>query len=401
MNTLFLHLSVAGEACHAWLASAQGLVDQGQGTLLSFAQRYPGTACVAFVPSSQCLFTTVTINAKQLRQATQSLAWLIEEQVGEDAENLHVIAGTHADAASTSLLAIARTTLQERLLELRTVGLSVIALLPDLLLLPSDENDWQISAWNNELTALRTGLLAGAVLEADMLELMLESALQEREALIPLTISAKIEDAGLRARVEAWTRKHSQIECHFVDGLDIESVLGTNTDWSKHPANLLQGKFSATPGFSLPPALRMAAIFVAAAFSIQLLSEWVYYGYYQHAAKKTEATATALYRQIFPEERRIVNLQRQLKTHLNDNAGRGSALPVLTKIAESLQGSGLDTQRVDFSGGVITLDVNARALGELDGLKQKLEGQGFHTEIVSANTQDSMIRGRLRVEGGA
>lgn len=401
MNTLFLHLSVQGDDCHAWLASAQGLEDQGRDTLDSIALRFPGTACVVFLPSSQCLFTTVAINAKQLRQAMQSLAWLIEEQVGEDAENLHVIAAAHPDAASTSLLAIASTAMQERLQSLRAAGLAVIALLPDLLLLPQDESDWQLVVWDNALAALRTGPFNGAVMEAGTLELMLESALHERDALAPLTISASITDATLKARVQAWALKYSHIECCFVDGLDRASALASNTDWSKQPGNLLQGEYSVTPAFSLPLALRMAAIFVAVAFSIQLLSEWVYYGYYQREAKKTEATATALYRQIFPAERRIVNLQRQLKTHLNASAGSSSALPGLTRIAESLQGSGLATQRVDFSGGVITLDVDARVLGDLDGLKQRLEGQGFRADIVSATTQGSMIRGRLRVENGA
>lgn len=401
MNTLFLHLPVQGDECHAWLSLPQGVEDLGLATLADVAQRYPGAAAVVFLPSSQCLFTTVTISAKQLRQATQSLAWLVEEQVGEDAENLHVIAGASSDETSTPLLAIAKAALQERLLKIRSAGLAPIALLPDLVLLPADESEWQLAAWNKELVALRTGPLSGTVLEAATLELMLEAALQEREALTPLVISIASMDAALKARVQAWAAQHSRVECHFVEGLDSASVLRTSADWSKHPANFLQGKFASSPGFSLPPAVRMAAIFIAVAFSIQLLSEWVHYGYYQHAAKKTQAAATTLYKQIFPEERRIVNLQRQLQTHLNASAGNGAALPVLTKIAESLQGSGLETQRVDLSGGVITLDVDARALGELDGFKQKLESQGFDAEIVSANAQGSVIRGRLRVESGA
>lgn len=406
MNTLFLHLPVQGHECHAWLSSAGGLEDLGRDTPDHFAHRYPGAACVVFLPSSQCLFTTVAISPKQLRQATQSLGWLIEEQVGDDVENLQVIAGASQDAGATPLIAIAKTTLQEHLLALRAAGLAVIALLPDQVLVPADESEWQLVAWDNALIALRTGPLGGAVLEAGLMELMLDAALQERDALVPLTISAALPDAASRAQVQAWADRHSLVECHFVEGLGITSVLATSTDWSKHPANFLQGNFSTTQGFSLPSTLRLAAVFVAVAFSVQLLSEWVYYGYYKYQADKVGEAAVVRYKSTYTQERlsatkALPEVQKRMKGHSNETRSDGSVLPLLTRVAESLQGSGLDTQRVDFSGGVITLDVDARALGDLDGFKQKLEGQGFHAEIVSANSQGSVIRGRLRVEGGA
>jgi general secretion pathway protein L len=316
-------------------------------------------------------------------------------------DNLQVIAGPTEGENETPIMAIAKTTLQEQLARFRAAGLHVIAVIPDLVLLPRNDCEWQLCAWDHDALALRTGLLSGAVLETSTLELMLDAAILERQEQTALTISAAISDAGLRSRVQAWAAQYPLIELHFVQAQAAETVLAAHTDWIKHPANLLQGSFALAKRFSLPSGLRMAAMFIAVAFSLQLLSEWVYYGYYQHQAKKAEVAATTLYRQMFPQERRIVNLRRQLQAHMNATAGSGSALPVLTQIAESLQGSGLNAQRVDFANGVLTLDVDARALGELDGFKQKLESQGFQAQIVSANAQGTVIRGRLRVENGA
>lgn len=415
MNTLFLHLSLQGDACHAWLSSATGIHDKGQGTLEDFAQQFPGTACVAFLPSSQCLFAMAAVSAKQLRQASQSLAWLIEDQVGEDVENLHVIAGENQNDDTTPLLAIAHSTLQEHICNIRAAGLSLYALLPDLLLLPTNESEWQLAAWslnaqnseqNNDGIVLRTGILSGAVLEADMLEVMLQAALQERNSNAALSISVAMTDAALIARVQAWADKNSAIECHFVDEPAIASTLNATGDWSKHPANFLQGKFSATPAFTLPPSLRMAAVFIALAFSIQLFSEWAYLGYYSHQASKVGDAIVARYKVNYPQERvaatkALDDVKKRIKGHSNEGKSDGNVLPALTRMAESLQGSGLDTQRIDYSGDVITLDVDAHTLTDIDSLKQKLQSQGFQTDIVSANTQGSVIRGRLRIAGGS
>jgi len=245
---------------------------------------------------------------------------------------------------------------------------------------------------------LRTAAFSGAVLENDLLELMLDAARQEYGA--ATLINASIRNVELAERLQSWMSLHQTQGEISREAADPVLALAEGRDWIKHPGNFLQGGFSSNQHFSLSPSLRTAALFMAAAFSLQLLSEWISYGYFHYQAGKAQAAATALYKQTWPEERRIVNLRRQLQAHLNENSGSGVALPVLTRIAESLQGSGLAAQRVDFSNGVFTLDVDARALGEIDSLRQRLDGQGFRTEIVSANAQSGLIRGRLRVEGG-
>ncbi|HEX6590713.1 MAG TPA: type II secretion system protein GspL [Moraxellaceae bacterium] len=397
MNTLFFLYSPVADEGQAWLQSGGALRPLGSQSPAALASQHAGAACVVFLPSERCLFTSVAATAQQLRQAGHSLGWLIEEQTGEDVENLQVIAAAGDSDDKTSLLAINRQELQALLDTLRRSGLHVVALLPDLFLLPATDAGWQLAELPGGRVALRSGRHRGAVLESDLLPLMLEAALQESET---APAALQVTSAGLETAVAAWSQAQG-IPVQRQEGLDAEAALSAATDWTRHPANFLQGGFAVSRQFALPRGLRIAAIFVAAAFAVQLLSEWVHYGYYRYQASKTEAAATALYRQMFPDERRIVNLRRQLQAHLNDNVGQGTALPALTRIAESLQGSGLHAQRLDFNAGVLTLDVEARALGELDTFRQKLEGQGFRSEIVSANAQGGLIRGRLRVEGGA
>jgi type II secretory pathway component PulL len=187
------------------------------------------------------------------------------------------------------------------------------------------------------------------------------------------------------------------------------SALQAEPDWSSHAGNLLQGAFASRARLELPGTLRVAAMFLLAAFALQVLSEWAHYGYYRYQAGKTAAEAVTRYRALYPGENIAgkpaaawQQVQQRMRGKRNEgNAGAADVLPSLTRVAQSLQGSGLSTQRVDIQSGVLTLDMNARSLGELDGFKQQLEGQGFSTEILSANNQGGVIRGRLRVEGGA
>lgn len=398
MNTLFLQLSTHGKTCRAWLRSTDGFSVLGEGLPAELALSHAGSACVVFLPTSSCLLTSAIASAKQLRQAGQSLGWLVEEQTGEDVENLHVVAGPVEEGDRTPLLAVSKSLLQSLLLELHTAGLQVVAILPDILLLPRDDSEWQLALWPEDQLALRTGELSGAVLEASLLDLMLDAAWQERIAgSEPLRISVTA-DESFRDRVQSWLTAR-EIQAEISTAQDASAILSPGTDWPRHPVNLMQGEFALTRGFSLPRTWRIAAMFVALAFSVQLLSEWVQYGYYRYQAQKTQAEAVALYKNLFPADRRIVNLERQLKAQLGGSNSGSNMLSTLTRVAESLQGSGLNTQRVDFSGSTLTLDVSARALGELDRFREKLDGQGFRTEIVSANAQGGLIRGRLRVEG--
>lgn len=404
MNTLFLHLPAEGELCQAWRRTAGALSGPEEGSLAELAASAHDAAVIVFVPGSLCLFTTVTASEKQVRQAGQGLGWLIEEQTGEDAENLHVVALPTEGEDQTPLLAISQSLLQSLLARCRQAGLHVVAVLPDLFLLPRDDSEWQLGSLHGHDAVLRTTAFGGAVLERELLPLMLEAALNERRRNDALSISVAPGLAG-DPQLQDWAGRH-EVSLQENASLNAAEVLNDTADWSGHAANFLQGRFAITSSFSLPRSLQIAAVFIAAAFAVQLLSEWVNFGYYRYQAGRSGEAAVAQYKNVYPDERLrsphpVEEVRKRLTGHQREGQRGGSVLPALTRIAESLQGSGLNAQRVDFTGGILTLDVDARGLADLDALKQKLDGQGFRAEIISANAQGSVIRGRLRVEGGA
>ena len=400
MDTLFLHPDNQGQVA-AWGREAGAIQVLGNHSFADLADRYAGARVVIFAPSSQCLLTKVTVSARQRRQAIDALGWLIEEQVGEDAENLHVIAGPEQADGDTPLLAMSLELVEYWRTACREAGWALHALLPDVMLLPHADGAWSMTLWADGMVALRTGMMAGAVLDSVPAVLMLDAAMRETpDSGRPVSLRvAGMSEAG-QADVQAWADAHA-IPVEFSSAHDETELLLSVMDWARHPANLLQGRFASRQQVLVPPALRIAAIFLLVAFSVQLVSEWARYAYYSSHSEKSQAAAITLYKKLFPNERRIVRVRKQMEAHLNEGSGGDGGLPVLTKIAEAVQGSGLVTQRVDFSSGVLTLDIEARGLTEIDALKQKLQDVGLQAEIVSANAQNGAIRGRLRVETGA
>lgn len=398
MDTLFLHPDDQGNAV-AWGREAGTVRLLGTESLETLAARYAGARVVLFMPTMQCLLTRVMLSARQRKQLGNSLAWLIEEQVGEDVEGMHVIAGPEQPDGSTPVLAVSIPVLESWRQVCRDAGWTLHALLPDILLQGGMDRTWHLAVGRG-LIALRSGPLSGAVLESVPPVSLLQAAWAELDT--PESHPERLMVGGLEPidleAVREWAASR-QLPVESVTD-ETETVLASVADWSRHPGNFLQGRFASQKKRLLPAGLRVAAIFLLVAFGVQLVSEWGRYMYYHRQATRAQAEATALYKQLFPNDRRIVSVRRQMEAHLAQGGASGGALPGLTRIAEAVQGSGLDTRRVDFTSGVFTLDVDARALTDIDALKQRLVGMGLQAEIVSANAQGNAIRGRLRVESG-
>lgn len=380
--------------------------------LLAVAAQHPHSRVVAFAPVSECLLTSITISPRQLKQAGNALAYLLEEQVGEEVEGLHLVQGTQQADDVVPLLLVASDRLDEWLGVLRSTGWALEAIVPDLMLLPLSagfDRRWSIGFVGGQVW-LRTAPFQGAGIETESLEALLDAALAEGGE-EPLTLVVAGASAGELERLHAWARQQGlralevSIEQTTVLSADLAGLMAQQepTAWNRHPFNLLQGAYAERGSRGLPPAWRWAAVFVLVAFLVQLSNDWTRYFYYHSRASKTQAAAVQLYKQLFPDEHRIVNLRKQMDAHVQGNTSGSPMLQVLTQVADSVHGTGLEAQSVEFDGEnhVLNLDVDAQKLDQLETLKQKLESQGLSTELSSANAQGSGVRGRLKISTGA
>lgn len=422
MDTLFLRMPAAtGQPWQLLLRTEQGAVTvledcADEAALHQAAVAHANARVIALAPGTDVFMTSVVISARQLKQVGASVAYLIEEQVGQDIESLHVVQASQQADGSVPLLAVSEVRMQEWVSQAKAAGFRLEAVIPELMLLPLarmpginlQDARWSLGLFGSQ-ACLRTGPFSGATLETQALASMLDAAVNELAVTGTLHLQIYGNAEACRDTLLQWADARTanglptEIEWleqdlpQLLQSADIAALLRT-------PFNLMQGDHARRGMIGLSPAWKWAAVFVVAAFTVQLLSEWLQYAHYKTRTKTTQTAAVQLYKQIFPQDRSVSsgNLRRRMEAQLQGGNESAGFLPMLTRLGDSLKSSGLQPQSLDFDASLrkLTLDVMAPGLGQLEQLKQQLEGQGLAAEILSANAQGSGVRGRLKITAG-
>jgi general secretion pathway protein L len=152
------------------------------------------------------------------------------------------------------------------------------------------------------------------------------------------------------------------------------------------------------------PAAAMLLVWVVIQLSTQV------YDYYQ--LKKQDialrASLEKIYRQTFPDAKRIVNVEVQMRQRLKElreQSGKAESgfTEMLVKSAPVLQKSpGLKLQSLRYHDGRMDIELEIRDLQGLEQLKEKLSRTGnWEVEIQSASSTENKVHGRLQVRSSS
>jgi len=203
-----------------------------------------------------------------------------------------------------------------------------------------------------------------------------------------------------------------KIEAHWLSPLHAfaEEILTGNKALLNF--SLLQGPYkpkgpALSLGFNWKPLAAVAALWFVCLITLQLLSA---HRLSEEAANYTKEAET-LYRQYFPEDKRIVDIKSQTLAHLKRGGVSGSersALELLHPAGKSVyqfnqqnKTQPLQISRLSFEQrqGDLLLDVRAKQFNQLDQLKVMLEKEGLKVEIGSAVAQGDGVESRLKIKG--
>jgi len=159
--------------------------------------------------------------------------------------------------------------------------------------------------------------------------------------------------------------------------------------------NLLQGDYrpsnKSSSKSALWPALAAGlGIFFVLQSGYWLASGWYFEQQQQHIASQTEA----LYREYFPQDKRIINIRRQAQSHLRQSAqGDGVFLPLLRHFAsvwrEQPASFSLEQLRYQQSRDQLLITLKADSIASLDTLTRKLSHSGLKAKLLSAKEVDT------------
>ena len=353
---------VAGRSESLSFADAQAQL-QGSWTLVLPVEAV--TACAVTLP---------TRKARWLRQA---LPFAVEELLAEDVELMHLALGEPLADGRHRVFAVRRTWLASWL-ALCSTPPQVIAVDADLL-----------PAVGTQLLELQGRWLLGG---ANVARMALASA--DWPGLAPLC--AQPHTAWCAAGQLAPQPLDERVE--IAEPYVWLAQQGVST-------NLAQGEFAAQPSSGQwqrwRPVLGLVGLWLVLQWGFNLAQGW----HLQRQADSYAAASAALYRQLFPQDSKLVNLRVQFDQHLSAGAGSGQAhlLGMLAQVSQALGAGGAQVQirQVDFSEsrGDLAMQVQAAGFAELEQLRERLQQSGLAVQLGSASREETGVSARVVIGG--
>ena len=375
------------------------------------ALQAPGVQLVMILPAELVLYDSVTLPARQHRQALQALPFLVEEWLADDIETVHLAIGTRQAAGTWPVMVIARHWMESFRALIDQHGVKPHALHVDAQCLPLPAGARSLAIlMQGERALVRTERVVSAV-ELDnlapIIHLLTRNAEfqqvqihheegHEQQAIIAQQLATEMAALDeVQTRVEPLA---SSLTVFLAGTLDKPGAI-----------NLLQGEFlvqQPTRGLHWGQLAAAVVLFgLLGQSTLQLVSGW----YFSHAGATLEKQLEAQYRELYPDARQVSNPRKRLTSKLaelgmgGNDASFAYVFGTSIKALQSLQdASGLVIQQLRYQSkqGELELEVTARNIEQLDQYKQLLVKAGLQAEIASANEGEGGIMGRIQIKSG-
>ena len=352
---------------------------------------------VVLVPSAQVAWLSRTVPGRRAAQIQRALPFAVEEDLTQDVESMHLAHGPIVRGQPVRCALVDRRLLADWLDCLRDCGLRPDHMVPDACLLPCSQSSASVLFEDGEAFVRTPDHIA--TIEASTLPEILESV---RASFDDANASPELELIGGEAIDERMDGSGFDVRRTPLSGSVLE-YLASRWDAHRPEINLLQGPFAPSRGARASPGRWRGVAGLAALWLIVTLAVLIGEGYVaNHRADALEAELTALYRSVYPDERRIPNAYAQMRAKLRQsNAGQAAFHALLGQLAAgTTQGStNVSVRSITFndSRGELTSELWLPGYARLDALKLELERRGLVVDISSAEERDNVVRARLRI----
>jgi type II secretion system protein L len=171
--------------------------------------------------------------------------------------------------------------------------------------------------------------------------------------------------------------------------------------------NILQGDFrpkSASAGSRR--IIKKTSLILSAVLGVFMLVTIGGGSYLNYQADQYYADSVTIYRDLFPQQRRVIDPIKQLRRQLRGQVVGGTTsefLPLLDAASAAMSSLELSSSavisqlRYDAQRGQVVIDIRAENIDVLEAYKQKMVELGLKVDILSANQSQGMINGRIQI----
>jgi general secretion pathway protein L len=406
-----LHINTTSpdaETLVSWLRLQDGKAVGGikQGSLSQAVEDIGQDPLLVYIPSRDILLTKVTLPAGRRAQLLTALPYVMEDNLLDSIDSMHCALGSRNADHQYPVAVIKKEFLQTYLDCLTEAGLAPRSLQPDIFLLPLNNNAWSLLCENNQLL-FRHEVSAGFACPIESIDVLLSNLLRDNEETPPAHIDNWQCDGEQSERL-ATLAGDIELRAHELPpaadtGLNLLRQYG----YSGTAVNLLQGSYA--PGSRvkqyLKPWIASAALLVIW-FALGLISDISEYYSLSNQNDYLNKQITQTFRQTFPEIKRVVNPQSQMKSRLRQLRGGSSSSG--TPFSEMLAAVSPITSKMDkltihhltYNPGKLDLTFELPSMQSIESLKEQLKkNTPYKIEIKSANASEKNVRGRMVIKG--
>ena len=415
-STAYVFAPQVADAPWRWCLTepdAQTRVGEGLDTLLA-SRDEAGTLDVdsmdvtLILPGEDALATSVSVPTRSKRQMEAALPYLVEEFVAEDIESLHLVAGAATDVGvPVQVLAPAR--LQARLDDLAAAGMTATSARLDHDALPASGG--RVVLWIGAERALVRAPSASFAVERDQLTTLLTGLGADAEQALGFEIGVSVDaDAALlMAEIEPLLVNSGSAPVARLElAATLEASIAEHLDASRGGGlELLTGPFRpSSRRTARAQRWPLAAGLLLGWFLLQSGLDTAKTGWLEARTESLRAENMELFQDLVPGRTRSPDPRRELEAMLGDTGGGGTSfLTLLGAVAAEVAGLGgsVELRSINWNQqrGDLALDLSLPGIAQVDKFKAQLESVGFPVTIDSAVQEQSGVRARIRVGGGA
>ncbi|WP_299130384.1 type II secretion system protein GspL [uncultured Vibrio sp.] len=377
-----------------WSTSQQEVIASGElssweqlDELTPYAEK---RSCIALLPGNECLIKRVEIPKGAARQFDSMLPFLLEDEVAQDIEDLHLTI-LDKDTTHATVCGVEREWLKQALEQFREANIIFRKVLPDTLAVPFEEQG--ISALQiDQHWLLRQGNYQAVSISEAWLPMFLQSDWvavddEEKPATIFSYTSMPSDDVQQQSGVE-WQAKPAELVMSLLSQQAITSSV-----------NLLTGTFKTKSSFSKywrvwQKVAIAACLLVAVIVTQQVLKVQQY----EAQAEAYRMESERIFRTVLPGKQRIPTVS-YLKRQMNDEAkkygGSGdgdSLLGWLALLPETLgQVKSIEVESIRYDGNRSEVRLQAKSS----------DFQHFETARVKLEEKFTVEQGPLNRNGDA
>lgn len=359
---------------------------------------------VLLVPASLVLNVNCEVPGRNASQVRRALPFAVEEFVATDIEEMHVSAGDVRRGGMVRSQVVEREQLDNWLAALRSIGIRPGYAFSDAEILPSSNGHSTLLFDGDEV--LMRNADSAACIDSENLEFVLSAFIEAsgEEAVIE-TVNGEVDPlsvAQLPPDVEfsATLLDPSQSVLAYLAGLWHDRGALANTS-----INLLQGEYGVRMNASGEESRwRSVGVIAAAWFGIALIALAAKGIYSDREAERLKAETVALYKEIYPNTRRVPpNLKRDVQFRMGgQSSAAADFIPLMGRLSKQLTPD-MKVRSFNFQGSrdELSTELILGGFDALDTLKDKLAKDGLNVEISSADQQQDGVHARLRLKAEA